>query len=136
MLKNRLLVLSAAGLFLSSCTGVMTKNQAAMVGAATCGTIGGLGGAATRANQDAGREVDLGSQPQSAQLPRRFGLRRACVAIDGRPKTATTTTATATTATAATTTAATTAGTETATATATTASSTTGAEGRADDNPR
>ena len=46
MLKNKSLVLAAAGFFLSSCTGVMTKNQAAMVGAATCGLMGGMGGAA------------------------------------------------------------------------------------------
>ena len=68
MLKNKLLVLSAAGLFLSSCTGVMTKNEAALVGAATCGTIGGLGGAATRYNQDQSGKT-IAPQPQSAQLP-------------------------------------------------------------------
>ena len=43
MLKNRSLVLSAAGLFLSSCTGVMTKNQAAIVGASVLRGDGGNG---------------------------------------------------------------------------------------------
>ena len=132
MLKNRLLVLSAAGLFLSSCTGVMTKNQAALVGAATCGTIGGLGGAATRYNQGQQREDDCGLS-RNRRSYRRFALRRACVVLTEDPKPTTTTTTTATTAAAT----ATTAGTETATATATTtAAATTGSEGRADDYPR
>ena len=48
MLKNKSLVLAATGFFLSGCTGVMTKNQAAMVGGATCGLMGGMGGAARR----------------------------------------------------------------------------------------
>jgi outer membrane protein OmpA-like peptidoglycan-associated protein len=45
MLKNKYLALAAAGFFLSGCTGVMTKNQAALMAAATCGAMGGAGGA-------------------------------------------------------------------------------------------
>ena len=41
MKLNRQLAWVALGFYLSGCTGVMTKNQAAMVGAATCGLMGG-----------------------------------------------------------------------------------------------
>ena len=37
MKTNKYLALSALGFFLTGCTGVMTKNQAALVGAAVCG---------------------------------------------------------------------------------------------------
>jgi outer membrane protein OmpA-like peptidoglycan-associated protein len=50
MEKNKYLALAALGFFLSACTGVMTKNQAALVGALTCGSMGAAGaGVAARA---------------------------------------------------------------------------------------
>ena len=45
MQTNKYLALSALGFFLSGCTGVMSKETATIVGAATCGAIGGGGGA-------------------------------------------------------------------------------------------
>ncbi|MGH7794162.1 MAG: OmpA family protein [Candidatus Binatia bacterium] len=45
MNTNKHLALAALGFFLTGCTG-MTKNQAALVGAATCGAMGAMGGAA------------------------------------------------------------------------------------------
>jgi outer membrane protein OmpA-like peptidoglycan-associated protein len=45
MQTNKYLALSALGFFLSGCTGVMSKETAAIVGAATCGVMGGAGGA-------------------------------------------------------------------------------------------
>jgi outer membrane protein OmpA-like peptidoglycan-associated protein len=50
MIKNKYLALGALGFFMTGCTGVMTKNQAALVGAATCGAMGGMGGAAAAHN--------------------------------------------------------------------------------------
>ena len=44
MKTNKYLALSALGFFLTGCTGVMTKNQAALVGALTCGAAGGAAG--------------------------------------------------------------------------------------------
>ena len=44
MNRNKHLALAALGFFLTGCTG-MTKNQAALVGAATCGAMGAAGGA-------------------------------------------------------------------------------------------
>jgi len=43
--RRQLLAIATASVFLSGCTGVMTKNQAALVGAATCGALGAMGGA-------------------------------------------------------------------------------------------
>jgi OOP family OmpA-OmpF porin len=45
MSHNKYLAWAALGFFLTGCTG-MTKNQAALVGAATCGAMGAMGGAA------------------------------------------------------------------------------------------
>jgi len=45
MEKNKYLVLGALAVFISGCTGVMTKNQAAVVGAVTCGVLGAGAGA-------------------------------------------------------------------------------------------
>jgi outer membrane protein OmpA-like peptidoglycan-associated protein len=45
MNRNKHLAFAALGFFLTGCTG-MTKNQAALVGAATCGAMGAMGGAA------------------------------------------------------------------------------------------
>jgi len=44
MEKNKYLALTALGFFLSGCTGVLTKNQAALVGALTCGAAGAAAG--------------------------------------------------------------------------------------------
>jgi outer membrane protein OmpA-like peptidoglycan-associated protein len=56
MEKNKYLALGVLGVFLSGCTGVMTKNQAAVVGALTCGTMGGVGaGVATRGQDRDGK---------------------------------------------------------------------------------
>ena len=44
MNKNKHLAWAVVGFFLTGCTG-MTKNQAALVGAATCGAMGAAGGA-------------------------------------------------------------------------------------------
>ena len=44
MEKNKYLALTALGFFLSGCTGVLTKNQAALVGALTCGAAGTAAG--------------------------------------------------------------------------------------------
>ena len=44
MEKNKYLALTALGFFLSGCTGVLTKNQAALVGALTCGAGGAAAG--------------------------------------------------------------------------------------------
>ena len=44
MQNNKYLALTALGFFLAGCTG-MTRNQAAMVGALTCGAAGAGGGA-------------------------------------------------------------------------------------------
>ena len=44
MEKNKYLAISALGFFLTGCAG-MSKNQAALVGAATCGAGGAAGGA-------------------------------------------------------------------------------------------
>ena len=46
MQTNKYLALTALGFFMSGCTGVMTKETAAIVGAATCGAMGAGGGAA------------------------------------------------------------------------------------------
>ena len=54
MEKNKYLAISALGFFLTGCAG-MSKNQAALVGAATCGA-GGLAGGALAAN-NMNREV-------------------------------------------------------------------------------
>jgi outer membrane protein OmpA-like peptidoglycan-associated protein len=45
MSHNKYLAWAALGFFMTGCTG-MTKNQAALVGAATCGAMGAMGGAA------------------------------------------------------------------------------------------
>jgi len=45
MQKNKYLAMSALGFFLTGCAG-MSKNQAALVGAITCGAGGAAGGAA------------------------------------------------------------------------------------------
>ncbi len=47
MEKNKYLAISALGFFLTGCAG-MSKNQAALVGAATCGAGGAAGGALAR----------------------------------------------------------------------------------------
>ena len=52
MEKNKYLAMTVAGFFLSGCTGVMTKNQAALVGALTCGTMGAAGAGATARDHD------------------------------------------------------------------------------------
>ena len=52
MEKNKYLALAALGFFISGCTGVMTKNQAALVGALTCGTMGAAGAGATARDHD------------------------------------------------------------------------------------
>ena len=44
METNKYLAISALGFFLTGCAG-MSKNQAALVGAATCGAGGAAGGA-------------------------------------------------------------------------------------------
>ena len=44
MEKNKYLALTALGFFLRGCTGVLTKNQAALVGALTCGAAGAAAG--------------------------------------------------------------------------------------------
>ena len=44
MIKNKYLALTALGFFLTGCTG-LTKNQAGLAGALTCGAFGGAGGA-------------------------------------------------------------------------------------------
>ena len=44
MEKNKYLALGVLGVFLSGCTGVLTKNQAALVGALTCGAAGAAAG--------------------------------------------------------------------------------------------
>ena len=49
MKNQKYLALTALGFFLTGCTG-MTKNQAALVGAATCGAMGAAGGAAIAHN--------------------------------------------------------------------------------------
>ena len=51
MEKNKYLAISALGFFLTGCAG-MTKNQAAIVGAATCGVGGAGGGAMAAHNRD------------------------------------------------------------------------------------
>ena len=50
MRNNRYLALTALGFFLTGCAG-MTKNQAALVGAAVCGTMAGAGVGASRENK-------------------------------------------------------------------------------------
>jgi len=52
MEKNKYFALTALGFFLSGCTGVMTKNQAAVVGALTCGSMGGVGAGVAARGQD------------------------------------------------------------------------------------
>src|ERR1700747_2060393 len=49
MQKNKYLAMSALGFFLTGCAG-MSKNQAALVGALTCGAGGAAGGAAAANN--------------------------------------------------------------------------------------
>ena len=49
MEKNKYLAISALGFFLTGCAG-MSKNQAALVGAATCGAGGAAGGAVAANN--------------------------------------------------------------------------------------
>ena len=49
MKNQKYLALTALGFFLTGCAG-MTKNQAALVGAATCGAMGAAGGAAIAHN--------------------------------------------------------------------------------------
>ncbi len=51
MNRERIIAGMIAGIFLSGCTG-MSRNQAALVGAATCGTMGAAGGAAYATNSD------------------------------------------------------------------------------------
>lgn len=52
MRNRKFLALAAAGFFFAGCTGTMTKNQAALVGATTCGLMGGGGGAAAAHQKD------------------------------------------------------------------------------------
>jgi hypothetical protein len=47
------LALAALGFFVTGCTGVMTKNQAAIVGATLCGVSAGAGVGAARRNNNA-----------------------------------------------------------------------------------
>src|SRR5262244_1432134 len=54
MEKNKYLAISALGFFLTGCAG-MSKNQAALVGAATCGAGGAAGGALAAHNGIEGR---------------------------------------------------------------------------------
>ena len=50
MNKSKYLALTALGFFMTGCTGVMTKNQAALVGATLCGTATGAGVGTTRSH--------------------------------------------------------------------------------------
>ena len=43
MKRNKQMAFVALGMFLTGCTGVMTKTQAALVGATLCGTAAGAG---------------------------------------------------------------------------------------------
>src|SRR6266545_3887124 len=59
MERNKQLALVAVGFFLSGCTG-MTKNQAAVFGAATCGIVGGAAGASVGNNVGDRSDLNLG----------------------------------------------------------------------------
>src|SRR6185503_8022966 len=50
MKRNKQMAFVALGMFLTGCTGVMTKNQAAVVGATLCGTATAAGVATTRSH--------------------------------------------------------------------------------------
>ena len=58
MEKNKYLAISALGFFLTGCAG-MSKNQAALVGAATCGAGGAAGGAMAANNGVEGKRRNV-----------------------------------------------------------------------------